>query len=62
MRIHWITTESTHTLTTEVTKLMAERGNTSVTSTNRDERSLYFSCKLSKENVFWPNASSHSSV
>jgi hypothetical protein len=31
-----------------------------VSSTNQDERTLHFSSELSKENVFWPNASSPS--
>jgi hypothetical protein len=56
-------TGCTYTLTSEETKLTAERSkNTSATSTNQDERTLHFSCKLSKENVFWPNALSLSSV
>jgi hypothetical protein len=51
-------TGCTYTLTNEETKLTAERSkHTSVTSTNQDERTLHFSCKLSEEIVFWPNAS-----
>jgi hypothetical protein len=50
-------TGHTYTLTTEETKLTADRSkNTSVNSTNQYETTLYFSCKLSKENVFWLNA------
>jgi hypothetical protein len=53
-----IATGRTYTLTSEETKLTAERSNhTSVTSTNEDEKTLHFSCKLPEENVFWPNVS-----
>jgi hypothetical protein len=49
-------TGHTYTLTTEETKLTADRSkNTSVNSTNQYERTLYFSCKLSKENFLWLN-------